>query len=284
MNTRTLWGIMLIATALLWASIALTAQAGPYEKGAAAYQKGDYVQTAQIFDKLLKKSPDNPRYAYYLAIASARLGRIAEARAAYEAVLLAAPDGPEAALAQEGLRYLPALALQVAQGDRKDNAQSAQKFEAQSDAPLAPVLRSAPLQPVAAAAATTVSPSAPVASAVNAGSPAASAQQASPAPPTVSTPVPAASATPAWTPQEAMAMQMLMSSMGANAMGNSMANPSGVNAIQPWMTTPQAMPGANGQPPAAALDPAALNAMMMSQMMGSMDMMGGSQDPNRDER
>lgn len=68
-------------------------------------------------------------------------------------------------------------------------------------------------------------------------------------------------------------MQMLMGSMTPN---------NGTTGFQPWM-----MPGMNAATPGtaqtpAAFDPAAFNAMMMSQMMGSMDMMGGANNPNSD--
>ena len=89
---------------------AQAAKSSPLEEGVKAYRDGDYRQARKVFDNLHKQAPENTRATYYLAITEAQLGRFQQAKRLYNEVITLEPHGETAALAKEGLKYLPSEA------------------------------------------------------------------------------------------------------------------------------------------------------------------------------
>lgn len=84
-----------------------TAASG-YQGAVKAYREGQFLAAEKGFTPLHAQHPDNMKITYYLAITEAQLGRFAEARRLYGEIVLLEPNGQTAALAKEGLSYLPA--------------------------------------------------------------------------------------------------------------------------------------------------------------------------------
>lgn len=81
---------------------------GPdFYAGVKAYREGNYKQAERIFSTLHKQVPENAQYTYYLAISNAQLGRFQLAKRYYEEIITLEPNGHAASLAQKGLDYLP---------------------------------------------------------------------------------------------------------------------------------------------------------------------------------
>lgn len=75
--------------------------------GVRAYREGDYAGASRVLEALHRKTPQDTRTTYYLAMTEARQGNYREAAKLYEDILKREPDGQAAKLAREGLRYLP---------------------------------------------------------------------------------------------------------------------------------------------------------------------------------
>jgi hypothetical protein len=86
---------------------AQNAKPSAFEGGVKAYREGDYRQARKIFDALHARIPENTKITYYLAITEAQLGRFQQAQKFYGEIITLDPHGETAALAQEGLKYLP---------------------------------------------------------------------------------------------------------------------------------------------------------------------------------
>ncbi len=71
------------------------------------YREGKYVEAEKMLNTLHKRSPENTRITYYLAISEAQLGRVAMARKHYEEIILLTPNHDTARLSEIGLRHLP---------------------------------------------------------------------------------------------------------------------------------------------------------------------------------
>ncbi len=80
---------------------------GATEQAIRAYREGNYPQAIGLLEQDRVNQPKDPKILYYLAISHAALGHDAEAAVLYHLVIQADPTSPEAALAQEGIQYLP---------------------------------------------------------------------------------------------------------------------------------------------------------------------------------
>lgn len=78
-----------------------------FNEGVQAYRSGRYDNAYKIFSTLHRQQPETVKATYYLAMTEAQLGNFAQARTRYQEVLTLDPNGAIAALAREGLRYLP---------------------------------------------------------------------------------------------------------------------------------------------------------------------------------
>lgn len=108
------FSISLILTGLLMMSARGFAHAGeriePEQDRTQAvdlYRQGKYLAAEQALSDLYRQHPEDSIAAYYLAMTQAQLGRFERARELYNAVLLLDPYSKAAALAKEGLKYLP---------------------------------------------------------------------------------------------------------------------------------------------------------------------------------
>jgi hypothetical protein len=77
-----------------------------YEKGAAAFQKKDYVSAIDNFEQALAKQPNNANVCYGLASAFSAVGQKFQALNFYRQCLALAPHSPIAENAQKGIDYL----------------------------------------------------------------------------------------------------------------------------------------------------------------------------------
>ncbi|MBY0449823.1 MAG: tetratricopeptide repeat protein [Cyanobacteria bacterium] len=80
---------------------------GATEQAIRAYREGNYPQAIGLLEQDRVSQPKDPKILYYLAISHAALGHDAEAAVLYHLVIQADPTSSEAALAQEGIQYLP---------------------------------------------------------------------------------------------------------------------------------------------------------------------------------
>jgi hypothetical protein len=76
-------------------------------KGVQLYRQGSYSKAYKVFCQLTQLAPQHVQALYYLAITEAQLGRVEPARIHYQEVIRLTPHLPVAALAKEGLTYLP---------------------------------------------------------------------------------------------------------------------------------------------------------------------------------
>lgn len=116
-NMRTFFSYISFVGLTLLASSLLLCCAGQAEMSAAdsnvfafgvqAYRQGDYVAADRTFSELHRQIPKDVRVTYYLAITAAQQGRIRQAERLYREVIQCEPGGDIAALAREGLKYLP---------------------------------------------------------------------------------------------------------------------------------------------------------------------------------
>ncbi|MBX9686983.1 MAG: tetratricopeptide repeat protein [Candidatus Obscuribacterales bacterium] len=63
-----------------------------FEQAVAIYLEDNYLEALNKFQALAKKEPNNPRVQYYLALSYQRLGKHAEAAAAYQSALKNSKD------------------------------------------------------------------------------------------------------------------------------------------------------------------------------------------------
>jgi tetratricopeptide (TPR) repeat protein len=92
-----------------WAAPAVsqTTEKSAYDQGVEYYRNGDYEKALTRFSQAIKTTPASTEAQYYYAITLAQLGRLKEAKSAYEAVIKMAPGTEAAQLAQQGIDYLP---------------------------------------------------------------------------------------------------------------------------------------------------------------------------------
>ncbi len=79
----------------------------PFMAAVQLYRSGQYAEAEKQFAGMHAAQPEDVRVTYYLAMTEAQLGRYQQARSLYQQVLLLDPQGEAAALAQQGLQYLP---------------------------------------------------------------------------------------------------------------------------------------------------------------------------------
>lgn len=97
---------------LLLLCVAALVAAGPddlNEAGKAAYQRGEYAEAERLFSQALARTPNDPLLHYHRGAALTRLGRLQEAKTAYETALRLNPPPAVATAAREGLRAISAL-------------------------------------------------------------------------------------------------------------------------------------------------------------------------------
>ena len=78
-----------------------------FNEGVKAYRNGEYEQASKIFEVLHRQFLEKDKFTYYLAITQAQLGRFQQAKQLYEEIIALDPNGEPAALAKQGLQYLP---------------------------------------------------------------------------------------------------------------------------------------------------------------------------------
>jgi aspartyl protease family protein len=76
------------------------------DAGKAAYQRGDLVTAERMFSAAAAAVPKEPLYHYHRGVVLVRLGRFAEARAAYELARALKPPAPLAESIEQALRDL----------------------------------------------------------------------------------------------------------------------------------------------------------------------------------
>lgn len=78
-----------------------------YEQGVEQYRNGHYEKALKLFKQVVANAPDSTEGRYYYAITLAQLGRFNEARTAYQEVIRLEPESEAAALARQGIDFLP---------------------------------------------------------------------------------------------------------------------------------------------------------------------------------
>ena len=189
----------------------------PLSDAIASYRTGHYAQAQKTLSQVHQDDPANIRATYYLAITQARLGRYDEARQHYAEVQTLAPNSTEAAMAREGLQYLPA----PGQLDRPPQPEQA-------------ALHTLPSQSSATVVQTPQPYNAP-----NAGG---------------------------LSPQDMMAMEMMMGGNGNNNNNNNF-NPMALMNMQQQQ---------GGDPNSNHIDPSVMSTMMMNQMLQNFNFDSGN--------
>jgi clan AA aspartic protease (TIGR02281 family) len=74
------------------------------EAGKAAYARGDFATAERMFDKAITGDPSQPLFHYHRGVVLVRVGRISEARVAYENALRLNAPAPLAVTIRDALR------------------------------------------------------------------------------------------------------------------------------------------------------------------------------------
>lgn len=103
---HTLLSLLLAQNLFLTAGAASDTETS-FQKAVELYRDGHYQQAQPLFESLHKAKPEDTKMTYYLAITMAQLSHFQQAKKLYGEIILLEPQGPAAALAKEGLKYLP---------------------------------------------------------------------------------------------------------------------------------------------------------------------------------
>ncbi len=106
-----------------------------YERGAAAFQRKDFVASIASFENALAKTPENPNVNYGLAAAFTAAGNSFQARHFYEQCILLAPKSTIAQNARLGLAYLDQRAALAS--NAANTSRSAANLAASMNGPIA---------------------------------------------------------------------------------------------------------------------------------------------------
>ena len=104
MTRITAIAVALSLLVLVPASSGAATPAALNEAGKAAYARGDFESAARLFGEAAAGAPGEPLYHYHRGVALAGLGRLDEARAAYEHALSLKPSPDMAATIKAALR------------------------------------------------------------------------------------------------------------------------------------------------------------------------------------